>query len=277
MRQSVTTASANADASTATDDAGNFTAQLATLLQKFQLRAESAAVRTALEAIAATDWVCSDCPAGSPSKVAPMVVRNCESGVDKSMRVSTVKSEPDVHEPSYDCAVCWLSVLEDLRSGTRVMTCSQCPAQNKVCAACYVHPLSNKSCGQCAGPLGEYQRRLSSKSSGADIIDVDAISAAPEDLLDHAAPAAATVLNSVRAEETVLLDMEQRKKTGRPPSYVLSAEDLAVLNTPGKTLADMVAHLGRKYPIITERIIQSLRTKRVPSAGRIDLRLRVTI
>jgi len=137
--------------------------------------------------------------------------------------------------------------------------------------------LSNKSCGQCAGPLREYQHRLSSKSSGADIIDVDAISAASEDLLDHAAPAAATVLNSVRAEETVLLDMEQRKKTGRPPSYVLSAEDLAVLNTPGKTLADMVAHLGRKYPIITERIIQSLRTKRVPSAGRIDLRLRVTI
>jgi hypothetical protein len=106
---------------------------------------------------------------------------------------------------------------------------------------------------------------------------VDAISAASEDLLDHAAPAAATVLNSVRAEETVLLDMEQRKLTGRPPSYVLSAEDLAVLNTPGKTLADMVAHLGRKYPIITERIVQSLRTKRVPSAGRIDLRLRVTI
>jgi hypothetical protein len=94
------------------------------------------------------------------------------------MSFATVKSEPDVHEPSYDCAVCWHSVLEDLRSGKRVMTCSQCPAQNKVCEACYLHPLSNKSCGQCAGPLREYQHRHSSKSSGADIIDVDAISAA---------------------------------------------------------------------------------------------------
>ena len=128
------------------------------------------------------------------------------------------------------------------------MTCSQCPAQNKVCAACYLHPLSNKSCGQCAGPLREYQHRLRSKSSGADIINVDAISAAHEHLLGHAAPAAATVLNSVRAEETVLLDMEQRKKTGRPPSYVLSAEDLAVLNTPGKTLADMVGTPRAQIP-----------------------------
>jgi hypothetical protein len=134
------------------------------------------------------------------------------------MSFATVKSEPDVHEPSYDCAVCWLSVLEDLRSGTRVMTCSQCPAQNKVCEACYLHPLSNKSCGQCAGPLREYQHRLSSKSSGADIIDVDAISAASEDLLGHAAPAAATVLKSVRAEETVLPQAPSAKRSRRETS-----------------------------------------------------------
>jgi chemotaxis protein histidine kinase CheA len=75
--------------------------------------------------------------------------------------------------------------------------------------------LSNKSCGQCAGPLREYQHHLSSKSSGADIIDVDAISAAPEDLLGHAAPAAATVRNSVRAEETVLPQAPSAKRSRR--------------------------------------------------------------
>ena len=67
--------------------------------------------------------------------------------------------------------------------------------------------------------------------------------------------------------------MEQRKSTGRPPTYVLSAEDLGVLNMPGNTLATMVAHLRCKYPNITERIVQSLRTKRIPSAVRVDLRV----
>ena len=67
--------------------------------------------------------------------------------------------------------------------------------------------------------------------------------------------------------------MEHRTTAGRPPTYVLSAEDLGVLNMPGNTLATMVAHLRCKYPNITERIVQSLRTKRIPSAVRIDLRV----
>ena len=60
----MTTASASADASTPTDEAGDFTAQLAALLQKFQLQAKSAGVRSALEAIGARDWVRSDCSKG---------------------------------------------------------------------------------------------------------------------------------------------------------------------------------------------------------------------
>ncbi len=60
----MSTTSASADASTATDDPGDFTAQLAALLQKFQLQPKSAAVHNALEAIGATDWVCSDCSMG---------------------------------------------------------------------------------------------------------------------------------------------------------------------------------------------------------------------
>jgi hypothetical protein len=156
------------------------------------------------------------------------------------MSAATVKSEPDVHEPSYDCAVCWLSVLEDLRSGTRVMTCSQCPAQNKLCEACYLHPLSNKSCGQCAGPLREYQHRLSSKSS-ADIIDVDAISAAPEDLLGHAAPAAATVLKSVRAEETVLPQAPSAKRSRRETSATAEAP---IMDVREKMRDDELPHVA---------------------------------
>jgi hypothetical protein len=38
-------------------------------------------------------------------------------------------------------------------------------------------------------------------------------------------------------------------------------------------LATMVAHLRCKYPNITERIVQSLRTRRIPSAVRVDLRV----
>ena len=57
----MTTTSASADASTATDDPGDFTAQLAVLLQKFERQAESAAVRRTLAAIGASEWVCSDC------------------------------------------------------------------------------------------------------------------------------------------------------------------------------------------------------------------------
>ncbi len=117
------------------------------------------------------------------------------------MSLGIVKSEPDVHEPSYDCAFCWNSVRADLRSGKRVMTCSRCPAQNKVCEACY--SLSNKSCGQCAGPLSEYLHHRSSKISGDDVIDVDAISAEPEAVLGHAAPAAASVRASDDAGESL--------------------------------------------------------------------------
>jgi hypothetical protein len=164
------------------------------------------------------------------------------------MSFATVKSEPDVHEPSYDCAVCWLSVLEDLRSGTRVMTCSQCPAQNKVCEACYLHPLSNKSCGQCAGPLREYQHRLSSKSSGADIIDVDAISAASEDLLGHAAPAAATVLKSVRAEETVLPQAPSAKRSRRDSS---ATADAPIMDVREKMRDDERPHVAVEEPAAT--------------------------
>ena len=64
VRQSVTTTSAGADASTPTNEAGDFTAQLAALLEKFQSQAKSAALRNALEAIGATDWVCSGCSMG---------------------------------------------------------------------------------------------------------------------------------------------------------------------------------------------------------------------
>ena len=61
VRQSVTATSASADASTATEEPADFTAQLAALLQKFDLKAESAAVRRTLAAIGADEWVCSDC------------------------------------------------------------------------------------------------------------------------------------------------------------------------------------------------------------------------
>ena len=61
VRQSVTTTSASADASTATEDPGVFAAQLAALLQKFDLQAASAAVRQTLAAIGESEWVCSDC------------------------------------------------------------------------------------------------------------------------------------------------------------------------------------------------------------------------
>ena len=64
VRQSVTTTSAGADASTPTNEAGDFTAQLAALLEKFQSQAKSAAVRNALEAIGANNWVRSDCSMG---------------------------------------------------------------------------------------------------------------------------------------------------------------------------------------------------------------------
>jgi hypothetical protein len=88
--------------------------------------------------------------------------------------VPIIKSESGLHEPSYDCAVCWNSVREHQRAGKRVMTCGKCPAVRKVCETCY---LSNKSCIQCCGPMREYQHHRS--ESSRDVIDADAISAAP--------------------------------------------------------------------------------------------------
>ena len=114
------------------------------------------------------------------------------------------------------------------------MTCSQCPARNKVCEACYLHPLSNKSCGQCAGPLREYQHRLSSKSSGDDIIDVDAISAAPEDLLGFVP---VFQIEMVDAGGTVEVTVHARGVFGTPVFTVPRGPPLPVQGTPRAGLA----------------------------------------
>ena len=87
--------------------------------------------------------------------------------------------EPDVLEGAYDCAVCWQSCRNHLKNHKRVMTCVRCPAVRKVCAACYER-LPNKSCIQCTGPMSEYQSHRCEASCDS-VIDVDAISAAPQD------------------------------------------------------------------------------------------------
>ena len=137
--------------------------------------------------------------------------------------ILNVKSEPDVHEPSYDCAFCWNSVREDLLSGKRVMTCVRCPAQNKICEACYLSPLYNKSCGQCKEPLSEHQHHRSSKISGDDVIDVDAISAVPQAVLGHAAPAAASAPKRVRAEEAASHQTPSPSKRSRKETATKAA------------------------------------------------------
>ena len=68
----------------------------------------------------------------------------------------TVKSEPDVYEPCYDCAVCWESCRSNLKANKRLMTCVRCPAVRMVHGACY-DKMARKSCTQCNGPMSEYQ------------------------------------------------------------------------------------------------------------------------
>ena len=103
-----------------------------------------------------------------------------EPRVDTAMgSAPTVKSEPDVYEPCYDCAVCWESCRSNLKANKRLMTCVRCPAVRMVHGACY-DKMARKSCTQCNGPMSEYQHP--SKPSGG-LIDVDATSA-PRDVFD---------------------------------------------------------------------------------------------